>query len=153
MALQAIRRVVTGLDGEGRSAVIIDDCLADMAGRGQAVWRTAAVPADNSGTGDAAAGSLTVESLHDPGSLFMVIEFAPGMGADPFWHATDTIDYIVMMEGEVDFATETGKVTLGAGDVLVDRGTVHSWSNPHASRALATFAIIPALPVGKGRTV
>jgi quercetin dioxygenase-like cupin family protein len=83
--------------------------------------------------------------------MFMLMEFAPGQ--PEFWHATDTLEYITMLEGEIVFQTESEEVTLRAGDVLVDRGVLHSWRNDSGKPARAAIVIIPAEPVGKGRTV
>lgn len=156
MTEPAIRRVVTGLDAQGRSCVLIDGEVPlanSMAGRSRVVWRTDDVPADNSGTSDVEPGLVSVGNLSGPGSLFMIQTFTPEHGGGaPFWHATDSIDYITMLSGEVVFATESGETTLRAGDVLVDRGIVHAWRNDSGADAVAAIVIVPALPVGKGRT-
>ncbi len=44
-------------------------------------------------------------------------------------HVTNTIDYVVVMSGEMDMELETGTVHLNAGDVIVQRGTLHNWDN------------------------
>ena len=148
----AARRVVSGLDDQGRSAVVIDGPLRDMGGGGaRLVWRTTGLPADNAHAGDCEAGQFGFEQMHAGGSMFMVMDFAPGQ--PEFWHATDTLEYIVMLSGEVVFQTETGEVTLAAGDCLVDRGIVHSWRNDSGAPARAAIVVLPARPVGKGRTV
>ena len=147
------RRVITGIGEDGRSRVTIDGPLLDMGagGSGLLVWRTEGVPADNSGTGDVADPRFDFEVMHSGGTLFMVMNFQPG--TPQYWHATDTIDYVVMLDGEVVFQTETGEVTLRPGDVLVDRGIVHTWRNDSGQPARAAIVIVPAHPVGKGRTV
>jgi quercetin dioxygenase-like cupin family protein len=76
------------------------------------------------------------------------------MGGDgPFWHATDTIDYIVVLRGEVVLVLETGEVTARAGDFIVDRGVLHAWRNDGPETAALAVVNLPAHPVGKGRTV
>ncbi|HMO67781.1 MAG TPA: cupin domain-containing protein [Novosphingobium sp.] len=152
MTALAARRVVSGLDDQGRSAVVIDGPLRDMGGGGaRLVWRTTGLPADNAHAGDCEAGQFGFEQMHAGGSMFMVMDFAPGQ--PEFWHATDTLEYIVMLSGEVAFQTATGEVTLTAGDCLVDRGIVHSWRNDSGAPARAAIVVLPARPVGKGRTV
>lgn len=152
MTAPASRRVITGLDSQGRSAVIIDGPLRDLGGGGgRMVWRTQALPADNAHAGDCPGGPFSFDLMHAGGSMFMVMDFAPGQ--PDFWHATDTLEYIVMLSGEVVFQTETGDVTLRAGDCLVDRGVIHSWRNDSGAPARAAIVILPAHPVGKGRTV
>lgn len=156
MAERSFRRVVSGLGEDGKSAIVIDGevpAATGMAGRSRVVWRTAQVPADNTGVADINTGTVSVASLSEGGSLFMIQTFPPdhGLGA-PFWHATDSIDYITMLSGEVTFITETGETALRAGDVLVDRGIVHAWRNDSEVDAVAAIVIVPAKPVGKGRT-
>lgn len=147
-----LRRVITGLDADGRSAIIIDGPPVDLGGGGgRLVWRTEGLPADNSGSGDCPVEPFGFDLMHSGGSMFMAMDFAPGAG--DFWHATDTVEYVTMIAGEVVFQTETGEATLRAGDLLVDRGIVHSWRNDSGAPARAAIVILPAHPVGKGRTV
>ncbi len=156
MTERTFRRVVSGLGEDGSSAIVIDGevpAATSMAGRSRVVWRTAGVPADNSGSADVDPGSVDVAGLSGPGTLFMIQTFSPNHGGgEPFWHATDSIDYITMLSGEVVFVTQSGETRLRAGDVLVDRGIVHAWRNDSDADAVATIVIVPALPVGKGRT-
>jgi quercetin dioxygenase-like cupin family protein len=146
------RRVITGLDADGKSCVTIDGPLVALAGGGgKLAWRTEGLPADNAGSADCPGGTFGFEMMHAGGAMFMVMDFAPGTPS--FWHATDTLEFVAMLSGEVVFETETGAVTLKAGDVLVDRGIVHSWRNDSGRPARAAITILPALPVGAGRTV
>lgn len=147
----AIRRVVTGLDAEGRSCVILDGPLVPLGETSGLAWLTEAIPADNSGSGDCPHGPFSFDLMHAGGSICMVNEYRKGVGE--FWHATDTIDYIVMLSGEVVLQLETGEVTLRAGDFLVDRGVVHSWRNDRDEPARALIVVLPANPVGQGRTM
>ena len=68
-------------------------------------------------------------------------------------HATDTLDYIVVIGGEIVLVLETGETVLRAGDFLVDRGVLHAMRNDGESDALIAVVTLPAHPVGKGRTV
>ena len=147
------RRIVAGLNAEGKSCVQIDGPTRRLSEQGGAtlVWRTEALPADNAHPGDCPGGEFNFDLMHSGGSMFMVMDYSPGIG--DFWHATDTLEYIVMLHGEVTFATETGEVVLKAGDCLVDRGIVHSWRNTSGEVARAAIVILPAHPAGKGRTV
>jgi mannose-6-phosphate isomerase-like protein (cupin superfamily) len=146
------RRVVTGLDGQGKSCVIFDGEVLRHAPVANLVWRSGAVPADNSGRADAA-GPYAMEMLHDGGTNFILTEFPPGMGGEAFMHATDTIDYLIVISGEVVLVLETGEVTLRAGDLIVDRGVIHGWRNDADVPAVYASVTIPAKPVGQGRTV
>ncbi len=150
MSARTYRRVVTGLDAEGRSCVIIDGEVPRFDAATNLVWRTAALPADNAGRDDAAA-PYTMDMLHDGGSNFLLVELPPNMGR--FMHATDTIDYLVVLEGTVVLELESGEARLGPGDFIVDRGVIHAWRNDGPETAVMASITLPALPVGKGRTV
>jgi len=146
------RRVVTGLDGEGRSCVLIDGPVPRVHHMGGFAWITRELPADNSVQQDFAPEPYSFDLMHRA-AIFMVNEYAPGFGAEPYWHATDTIDYVTVLEGEITFMTETGEVTLGAGEFLVDRGINHAWRNDGEVPAVTAIVTVPAEPVGEGRSV
>lgn len=147
----ALRRVVTGLDAEGRSTVIIDGPVPQFNAMNAALaWCTDTAPADNSGSEDAAVPYAT-GLLHTPGSNFAVCQFPAG--AREIMHATDTIDYLVILSGRVTLVLEEGEAELGPGDLVVDRGVVHGWRNPHGEPCVAAVVNLPARPVGEGRTI
>lgn len=149
---RAMRRVVTGVNTDGKSCVIVDGPVRSFGPETlQFVWRTGQFPADNSGSKDIEAGQFDFDRVHSDSSTFLIMDFAPGIA--PMWHATDTIDYCIVIDGEVTLELETGDVTLRAGDVAVDRGVVHSWRNDSGEPARCAFVMIPSLPVGQGRTV
>lgn len=151
MGLLNHRRVVTGLDAEGRSCVIIDGPIPALNEMSAALaWRTATLPADNSGSADPVA-PYAIEMLHTPGSNFAICRFPPHTPA--LMHATDTIDYLVILEGRVTLVLEDGEADLGPGDFVVDRGVMHGWRNPHDEPCVAAVVNLPAHPVGKGRTI
>jgi quercetin dioxygenase-like cupin family protein len=145
------RRVITGLNAEGKSCVLIDGPLLDLGGSAELAWRTEGVPADNTLQTDCPTGTFDFDMMHSGGTMFMVMEYPAESQA--YWHATDTLEYIAMLEGEIVLELEAGEVTLRAGDVLADRGVVHSWRNDSGQPARAAITMVPALPVGKGRTV
>ncbi|RZJ97312.1 MAG: cupin domain-containing protein [Novosphingobium sp.] len=146
-----MRRVVTGLNAEGRSCVVFDGEVPRHQPAANLIWRNS-LPADNSGATDAAV-PYGMDLLHDGGVNFILTELPPGLSGGAFLHATDTIDYLVMIAGEVVLALETGEVTLRAGDLIVDRGVIHGWRNDGTETAVFASVTVPALPVGKGRTV
>ena len=147
-----VRRVVTGHDASGRAVVKIDEVsknvVANRPGASAAViWTTETAPADNSGDGDAA--MKKVATTLPGGSVFRVVEFSPGVS--PRVHRTDSIDYAVVISGEIDMELEKGdEVHLRAGDVLVQRGTVHNWINRGKAPCVIAFALIDAKPVSAG---
>lgn len=149
-APRSFRRVVTGRNAEGRSCVIIDGEIPRHGQASNVVWRSASIPADNSGSEDTAA-PYAMEMLHDGGSSFMLVELPVGMGR--FMHATDTLDYLVVLSGQVVLELEAGEALLKAGDFIVDRGVLHAWRNDGPDVAVMASVTLPAYPVGKGRTV
>ncbi len=141
------RRVVTGHDAEGRAIVTIDDHptnkISNRPGHeAVVVWTTSVTPADLSG--DADGGDWEVSTPPIPnGSIFRIIEYAPGV--DSRMHQTDTIDYAVVMSGEIDMGLDDGlEVHLKAGDVLVQRATVHDWINRGDVPCVIAFVLIDA---------
>ena len=146
----AHRRVITGLNAAGQSCVVIDGPIPqDNAMPAALAWRSA-VPADNSGAADAAV-PYALEVLHSGHANFAICRFPPH--APELMHATDTIDYLVILSGRVTLVLEEGEAELGPGDFVVDRGVIHGWRNPHDEACVAAVVNLPAHPVGKGRTI
>jgi len=151
-----VRRVVTGHDASGRAVVKIDEVskniVSNRPGASAAViWTTDTIPADNSG--DADAGLKKVGTTLPGGTVFRVVEFSPGLS--PRVHRTDSIDYAVIVSGEIDMELEKGNaIHLKAGDVLVQRGTVHNWINRGKAPCVIAFALIDAKPAtAAGKTL
>jgi hypothetical protein len=102
MTLQ-VRRVVTGHDATGRAIVKIDEVSQNLVSwrqgqMGCVVWTTESFPVDN--TGDIDEGLRQVGTTLNNGTVFRVVEFAPGVA--PRNHRTDSIDYAVVVLGEID---------------------------------------------------
>ena len=153
MALQ-VRRVVTGHDSDGRAIVSIDEMSKNLvSGRpgqmGCVVWTTQGFPVDNTGSDDA--GLRTTGTTLQNGTVFRVVEFGPGVS--PRNHRTDSIDYAVVISGEIDMQLDDSVVTLRAGDVLVQRGTIHNWINKTDKPCVIAFVLIDAKPVEAGGKV
>ncbi len=153
MALQ-LRRVVTGHDENGRAVVEIDEIAknsqAARPGRSACVvWTTEAFPVDNTGEGDE--GLRSVGTTLKNGTVFRVVEFAPGVS--PRVHRTDSIDYAVVVSGEIDMELDDSVVHLKAGDVLVQRGTIHNWVNRGTAPCVIAFILIDAKAVKIGGKV
>ena len=144
------RRVVTGLAATGRSTVVIDGAIPHTEGHAAALaWRTA-IPADNAGSADPVE-PYRIDMLHSGEANFAICRFPPH--TPELMHATDTIDYLVILSGRVTLVLEEGEVDLEPHDFVVDRGVVHGWRNPHDEPCVAAVVNIPAHPVGSGRTV
>jgi quercetin dioxygenase-like cupin family protein len=146
-----LRRIVTGHDATGRAVVKIDEISKNQPsgrpGRSACVvWTTESFPVDN--TGDADEGLRNVGTTLKNGTVFRVVEFAPGVL--PRVHRTDSIDYAVVMSGEIDMELDDSTVHLKAGDVLVQRGTIHNWVNRGSAPCVIAFILIDAKPVEIG---
>jgi len=144
-----VRRVVTGHDGKGRAIVKIDEVSKNVVSSRPGasacvIWTADTSPADNSGDLDGAARK-TGTTLAG-GTVFRVVEFSPGVA--PRVHRTDSIDYAVVLSGEIDMELEKGaEVHLKAGDVLVQRGTVHCWVNRGKAPCTIAFVLVDAKAV------
>ena len=163
-----MRRVVTATNKSGQSYFMIDGPAGNIShqpGRGlvfHELWVTDGPLANNEGTRDAATGPV---EHHPPpgGSRIRVVEFMPdkeqkselasgdfaSIGAlqtligdreDPSMHRNDTVDYNIVLRGEIYAKTDLGEVLLKPGDVLIQRGTSHTWHN--RSDAVCVFASI-----------
>jgi quercetin dioxygenase-like cupin family protein len=148
-----IRRVVTGHDAQGKAVVQIDAPCGDFAqarpnGFVYNIWTTDTHPANNDGDADAGRRPGVFTMVPD-GTVFRILDFHPGVSQRV--HRTDTIDYIVVMSGEIDMELETGEeVHLRAGDVMVQRGTVHNWINRGSVPCVMAIVLVHAKSVQAG---
>ena len=153
MALN-LRRVVTGHDKNGKAVVTIDETVKNVvSGRPGAlagsVWTTEGFPISNDGSADESARKTGTTLAN--GTVFRVVEFSPGVQRR--MHRTDSIDYAVVMAGEIDMELDASTVHLKAGDVLVQRGTIHNWVNRGTQPCTIAFILIDAKPVTAGGKV
>jgi mannose-6-phosphate isomerase-like protein (cupin superfamily) len=133
------------------------------------LWVTSSSPADNAGSADTAARpAITLEPPRG-GTIFRVVEFpsdqaimgkldrkklfealhATGaMDAEgtrhPGMHKTATVDYAIVISGEIYAVMDEGETLMKAGDCLVQRGTNHAWSNRSAAPCLVAFVLVSA---------
>lgn len=142
-----MRRIVTGHDKNGRAVVIADTTVpSEPIALGGAefalLWTTATVPADNNDDTDGRErdAGLTINE----GSVVRIVDFLPG-GDSPF-HRTNSIDYGIVLSGEIELELEDGvKTIVGPHSIVVQRGTNHKWRNPSASEyARVAFVLIEA---------
>jgi quercetin dioxygenase-like cupin family protein len=70
----------------------------------------------------------------------------------PGMHRTRTVDYVVLLSGEITLLLDEGEVTLKPFDVVVQRGTSHAWSNRGNQPALLAIAMVDAEPVHASRS-
>jgi len=177
--VQPTRRVVTGHDAKGKAVVLIDGAAPNAKLRkatgltSTLLWITDRSPADNSGRADAAEREISV-APPPRGSIFRVVDFPPaaefgavdnaamlremgiaageGDARHATMHRTKSIDYAVVISGEIDMLLDDSEVHLKAGDVLVQRGTNHAWVNRGKESCRIAFVLIDAeeLPEGSG---
>jgi quercetin dioxygenase-like cupin family protein len=149
-----VRRVVTGHDANGKATVTIDDVLPGRSTRAgvtaSVAWTSEGFPVDNNG--DADEGKRQTGTTHANGTVFRIIEFAPGNAGRN--HRTDSIDYLCVLSGEIDMDIDGSEVHLEAGDVMVQRGTIHNWINRGHEPCVIAFVLIAAHPaVAGGKTL
>ncbi|HZS63291.1 MAG TPA: cupin domain-containing protein [Xanthobacteraceae bacterium] len=154
-SLAPIRRVVTGHSPDGVAKVLIDAPATNVRSSrpGSAsclMWATDQMPAD------IAIG----ESIEDMGqrqlgtappangTRFTINDIPPGRPG--VRHRTETLDYAIVLSGEIDMELDDTTVTLKAGDVVIQRGTYHSWINRGSETARIAFVLIDAKPLGIG---
>ncbi|MFZ0102199.1 MAG: cupin domain-containing protein [Pseudolabrys sp.] len=146
-----VRRVVTGHDDQGRAKVLIDETVKNVASQRpgalySVIWSSEGFPVNNDGDADPS-GKKIGTTISD-GTVFRIVSFGPGVA--PRNHRTDSIDYAVVMSGEIDMELDVGKVHLKAGDVLVQRGTIHNWVNTGSEPCVIAFTLVSAKSVTAG---
>ena len=159
-AHQPIRRVVTGHDDRGSAKVIVDGEATNIRPSprpGQystLMWCTDSMPCDMPvGEGAEDMGNRIL-GTYPPvnGTRFMIAEYPPGNTAR--MHRTETIDYIIVLDGEIDMELDEGRmVHLKRGDVMIQRGTYHAWINKGSETCRMAFVLIDAKPLGIGDPV
>ena len=169
-----IRRVVTTHDATGKAVVLSDGVTPTKFVRSETgtvarlMWATDATPADLSSDEDEAARQMRL-SPPDGGSYFRIVDFPPtpdvsdlptdwmerSAGSDhdysrlrrpshPYMHRSRSIDYAIVVSGEIDMLLDDSEVHLKAGDVIVQRGTNHAWINRGTEICRIAFVLIDA---------
>jgi hypothetical protein len=136
------------------------------------LWITDSCPASNRGSEDASPKGRQL-GIEPPsrGSVFRIVDFPPDkvfegidvrkmmgeIGGDhildkeksrhAMFHKTNTVDYAIVLEGEVWAMLDEGETLMRAGDVLIQRGTSHSWSNRSNQNCRIAFILLDAEPV------
>jgi hypothetical protein len=175
--LKPIRRVVTGHDAEGHAVIVENDNAKQVLAIGVPehgvtdLWKTTSTPAINEGYADPCVGNLTLPPPPN-GTVFRIVEFPPDRNflpkidqksafsalgdeaaesltgrADVVMHRTASIDYAIVIDGEIWAFMDKGETCLRRGDVLVQRGTNHGWSNRGDHPALVAFVLVAAEPL------
>jgi mannose-6-phosphate isomerase-like protein (cupin superfamily) len=118
-----VRRVVTGHDPQGRAVIGSDElCEQSVSARpGHArldLWKGA------------------------DGTIFRFVEYQPGVARRN--HRTQTVDYALVISGEIDMELDGTVVRLKQGDVLVQQNTMHNWVNRGTEPCVIAFVLVPA---------
>jgi len=171
MEKKPVRRIITGHDADGKAVILMEGPTPYVNQRGEGnvvsnVWITNESPVDLSHTRDQA-NQKTGVPPPKAGSICRVVDFAPydgkvpegvdhhailrQMGIDPatqgyqrhlFTHRTRSIDYAIVLEGEIDMLLDDTEVHCKAGDILVQQGTNHAWVNKSGKPCRICFVLI-----------
>jgi len=172
MELKSTRRIVTGHDAQGKAVALFDAALPPIqrsaGGNGMTLmWVTSEFPVDMTSPADRAQTKVGVPPPNN-GTIFRIVDFAPiapgghggavdhhqillSMGIDPATqgyarhantHRTRTIDYAIVLDGEIDMLLDDTEVHVKAGDVLVQQGTNHAWVNNGTKPCRIAFILI-----------
>jgi quercetin dioxygenase-like cupin family protein len=153
-----IRRIVTGHAATMVAKAIMDGPATNWKSGSPGtvstlIWSTDATPADiavGEPVEDLGARLLGTAPPRN-GTRFAVIDFPPGNSGR--MHRTETLDYVIVIAGEIDMDMDESTLRLKAGDVLVQRGSNHAWVNRGSERARVAFVLIDADPLGIGHPV
>jgi len=149
------RRVVTGHDARGVSVVLSDGPVPvrrylpeDGVGFFE-VWQTEDAPAPLHALEPSEPTEATLRVPPNPrGTKIRVNEFHPGYlspeGRQSPVHRTESIDYGVVLEGEIVLLLDDSEVTLRAGDIAIQRGTDHAWANRSDAVCRVAFILVGA---------
>jgi mannose-6-phosphate isomerase-like protein (cupin superfamily) len=170
MELRSTRRIVTGHDAKGKAVILFDAPVKAkqraVGGNGMTLlWTTQEFPLDASASNDRSEGHQGVPPVSN-GTVFRIVDFAPiqsggapvdhhqvlvSMGIDPATqgygrhantHRTRTLDYAIVLDGEIDMLLDDSEIHVKAGDVLVQQATNHAWVNNGKEPCRIAFILI-----------
>ncbi|WP_321803267.1 cupin domain-containing protein [Burkholderia sp. BCC1993] len=160
-----VRRIVTGTRADGKSCIVSDGPTPNRTTRkglplAHVVWATG----DARAAGDEPAPAGHAFGFHSKGgSLLRIVDFPPDetydetqlaqfldasgvrdtRGARHFWfHKTESLDYAIVLDGEIWALLDEGETLMRAGDVLVQRATNHSWANRSGKPCRMAFVLL-----------
>ena len=146
--MKPVRRVITGHDASGKAVILFDSAASNVKHRPSGListllWLTEESPARASGDADRAMREIGIPPP-PLGSVFRIVDFPAGTVGE--MHRTRSIDYAVVLEGEIDMVLDESEVHLKAGDVLVQQATNHGWMNHSTANCRIAFVLIDAEP-------
>jgi len=165
--MRPVRRIVTG-HRDGKAVVLFDSAAPNQKLRQASglvstlVWVTDETPADISGAADRSLREIGVPPPPN-GTIFRIVDFPPetaarsreailkemgvsdhGGARHAAMHRTRSVDYAIVLEGEIDMLLDESEVHLTVGDVLVQQGTNHAWVNRGARPCRVAFVLVDA---------
>jgi|SRR5579859_510129 len=144
MAL-SVRRVVTGHDGDGKSVIVSDGPAPQVHDRAifAEVWNTEGSPTRITAVAEREPNERSMQLGPPPqGSIIRVVEMPAGHRSA--MHRTRTVDYGIVLEGEVYLVMEGTETLLHPGDIVIQRGTNHAWDNRSDAPARMVFILLAA---------
>ena len=141
-----VRRVVTGHNAQGRSCIVSDERMSG--GAHPNMYRaTGDLPLGPSPAGESPCVRTTDRPNLEPppgGSTLTFVTLKPTEpGAKPGWHRTETLDYNIVLGGELVLMVEEGEMKLTPGDVVIQRNTMHAWRNDTAVPVYWVAVLVP----------
>ena len=116
-----IRRIATDHDKNGHAIVSSDEVCQGVSGR---------------------PGHERCDLWKSPdGAVFRFVEYQPGVA--PRNHRTETVDYAVVISGEIEMDLDGTTLHLKQGDTLVQRNTIHNWINRGSKPCVIAFVLVP----------
>jgi mannose-6-phosphate isomerase-like protein (cupin superfamily) len=171
-----VRRLVIGHDAQGKAVALADDALTPKqrspGGNGVTnLWVTSEAPVELTGATDKAATHAGVPPPAS-GTVFRIVDFPPAaagaaaphvdhdkvltaMGIDPASqgyarhqnsHRTRSIDYAIVLDGEIDMLMDDSEIHMKPGDVLIQQATNHAWVNNSGKTCRIAFVLVDAKP-------
>jgi mannose-6-phosphate isomerase-like protein (cupin superfamily) len=145
-----VRRIVTANNAQGKSFVLSDERVTG--GQFPSLFKATGDSPLGPGASDELKKILPTDAPQlEPsagGSSFHFVTLPPWKAdTKPLWHRTTTLDYNILLEGELVMMVETGEVTLHPGDVVVQRNTLHAWKNGSTTAPVRWVAVL--VPIGR----
>ena len=139
------KRIVTGWSDAGEPVALFNGAAPTTLDfgptRASELWLTHGTPADVRVRDDAAAGEWQLDPPPG-GSAFRLVTYEPGAEVD--LHATETLDYIVVVSGELTLLLPDEELTLRPGDTLVQQATPHGWANRSTEPCVMAAVLLSA---------
>lgn len=149
------RRIVTGVK-DGKSVIVEDEIVSNVVEHVRElyisdIWNTQETPASlgderripNTPFPQTPKKGTFFRYVSIPPDKELGLEVVPGQ-PHPLMHQTATLDYIVVLSGELYLIMEEGETRLGPGDIVIQRGTNHAWSNRSNEPAIQLAVLIDA---------